>query len=160
MQIDGMEEDFKMSGRERFPTVRRFPPRQQREKPNFTPMNNSISEILKEICTRDFFVLPTPMCTPVKKRDQSHFCDYHASIGNFTEECTSLKNFLERLVKKGQFDEYVGPLRENDLPKPEPRAKDAQLRHVTDMIVGGEIPNREVMHLKTSLPTFRWKNSE
>lgn len=37
--------------------------------------------------------------------------------------------------------------------------KDVRPRHIIDMIVGGETQNKEVMHLKISPPTFRWKNS-
>lgn len=94
------------------------------------------------------------MRTPAEKRDGSHFCNYHASIGHSTEECTSLKYFLEVLVQRGQLDEYVGPRRENAPPKPEPRMKNVSPRHVIDMI-GRGTPNKEVMHLETSSPTFR-----
>lgn len=108
MQLDDMP-DFRMKGRDRFPVDQRFPTRRIREEPNFTPLSKSITEILKEIRNKEFFVLPTPMRTPAEKGDRSRFCDYHSSIGHSTEECTSLKYFLERLVKRGQIDEYVTP---------------------------------------------------
>lgn len=68
MQVDDMD-DFRMRGRDRFPKDRIFPPWQQREEPNFTPLNKSLTKILKEIRTRDFFVMPTPMRTPAEKMD-------------------------------------------------------------------------------------------
>lgn len=50
----------------------------------------------------------------------------------------------------------MGPNRENAPPKPEPHAKDARPRHIVDMIIGGEIPQPELMHLETSSSNFRW----
>lgn len=50
----------------------------------------------------------------------------------------------------------MGPHREKTPPKIEPHAKDTCLRHVVDMIIGGEIPHPEVVLLETSSPYFRW----
>ncbi|KAK1382820.1 hypothetical protein POM88_020555 [Heracleum sosnowskyi] len=142
MQMDGME-DFRGRGQKNFPSDRRPPPRQTREEPHFTPLNKSPSVILKEIRGHDYFQAPPLMRTPTDKRDRSRFCDYHASIGHNTDECTSLKYFLEKLVSKGVMGSYLHGAGKAPSQPPNPRP-----RRVIDMIMGGgDPPPKELQEL-------------
>lgn len=166
MQVDGME-DFRGAGQRNFPTDQRVQPRQVREEPNFTCFIKTPSAILEDIRNQEFFQLPTPMRTPVDKRDRTRFCAYHASIGHNTDECTSLKYFLERLVKRDLLREYVQPQGRNGPPpqgrnRPPPQGRNPRPRHVVDMIIGGEsaVPERnEVLQLETSQKAFRFSGT-
>ena len=98
MQVDGMD-DFR---RPADPLRdRRAPLRQVREEPRFTPLNQTPTFILDKVWGLEFFQKPTPMRTPADKRDGSRFCQYHERVGHNTDECISLKHFIERMIKKG-----------------------------------------------------------
>ncbi|XP_074347401.1 uncharacterized protein LOC141686255 [Apium graveolens] len=154
MQVDGMK-DLRGRGQRNFPTDQRAVPRQIREEPNFTPLTQTPSYILQQIRTQDFFQVPNPMRTPTEKRDRTRLCDYHARIGHNTDECTSLKYFLERLVKRGLLNDYLLPRDRLNPPRLEGAARAAPPRHVVDMIVGGNVTSCEIMQINPPLQAFR-----
>ena len=41
------------------------------------------------------------------KRNQSLYCQYHQEQGHTTEDCRTLRNHLEQLVKKGRLQQFV-----------------------------------------------------
>ena len=40
-------------------------------------------------------------------RDAGKHCEYHETHGHTTEACTTLKYFLERMVREGQINQYL-----------------------------------------------------
>nr|XP_017256340.1 PREDICTED: uncharacterized protein LOC108225896 [Daucus carota subsp. sativus] len=102
------------------------------------------------------------MRTPAEKRDQNRFCQYHASVGHHTDQCLSLKYFLESLVKKNLLGDYLQHPR-IEAPAPIPHlALNAPPRHVVDMIVGGDSPpgsTMQVLHLSQEAPDYRFPNA-
>ncbi|XP_074332245.1 uncharacterized protein LOC141670127 [Apium graveolens] len=49
------------------------------------------------------------MQTPPESRPYKRHCDYHETHGHKTENCLSLKYFIEDQVKKGNLNQYVSP---------------------------------------------------
>ena len=41
------------------------------------------------------------------KRNQSHHCQYHQERGHTTEDCRTLWNHLEQLVKEGRLEQFL-----------------------------------------------------
>ena len=101
------------------------------------------------------------MRTPSDKRDQSRYCQYHASVGHHTDQCISLKHFLESLVKKNLMGDYLQhPRIEPAVPAPQ-LALGAPPRHIVNMIAGGDFPMGslvQVLHVDRAAPAFRFPN--
>ncbi|XP_074352547.1 uncharacterized protein LOC141691682 [Apium graveolens] len=64
-------------------------------------------EILKEIKDKSFYYPPKPMQTPLEIRPYNRQCDYLETHGHKTENCLSLKYFIEERVKKGNLNKYL-----------------------------------------------------
>lgn len=135
MQVDGME-DFRRPAEPLGDSRPHL--RQVREEPRFTPLNQSPSFILDKVRSLELFQKPTPMRTPAEKRDGSRFCHYHESVGHHTDECISLKHFIERIIKRGLLGEFLCP-RKNTTPTTNQQPKQPTARHVVDMIFGSQV---------------------
>lgn len=99
------------------------------------------------------------MRSPTDKRDKSRFCNYHASIGHTTGECTSLKYFLEKLVKRDLLKKYMHPRERRAPQQPETNNRDLRPQHVVDMIIGEDrttTEQRKVFHLEEPGSAFRF----
>ncbi|XP_074337356.1 uncharacterized protein LOC141674548 [Apium graveolens] len=86
------------------------PPRQAREprkEPDRTPLNRTREEILKEIKGKPFYYPLKPMQTPPESRPYNRQYDYHETNEHKTENCLSLKYFIEDQVKKGNLNQYI-----------------------------------------------------
>ncbi|XP_074356670.1 uncharacterized protein LOC141696429 [Apium graveolens] len=86
------------------------PPRQAREprqEPEWTPLNRTREKILKEVKGKPFYYPPKPMQTPPESGPYNRQCDYHETHGHKTENCLSLKYFIEDQVKKGNLNQYI-----------------------------------------------------
>ncbi|XP_074346155.1 uncharacterized protein LOC141684918 [Apium graveolens] len=86
------------------PTKQYWEPKQE---PDQTPFNMSWEEILKKIKDKPFYYPPKPMQTPPESRPDNRQCDYHETHGHKTENCLSLKYFIENQVKKGNLNKYL-----------------------------------------------------
>ncbi|XP_074351442.1 uncharacterized protein LOC141690550 [Apium graveolens] len=64
-------------------------------------------EILKEVKDKPFYYPPKPIQTPPESRPYNRQCDYHETHGHKTENCLSLKYFIEDQVKKGNMNKYL-----------------------------------------------------
>lgn len=95
------------------------------------------------------------MRTPAEKRDRAWFCNYHANIVHNTDECTSLKYFLERLVKKGLKTRHLPPRGRQSQVPPGIRETNLPPRHVVDTIIGGSVSHKEVMNLEAPRQAFK-----
>ncbi|KAL8133706.1 hypothetical protein AgCh_008952 [Apium graveolens] len=110
------------------------PPRQQREprqEPEWTQLNRTREEILKEIKGKPFYYPPKPMQTPPESRPYNRQCDYHKTHGHKTENCLSLKYFIEDQVKKGNLNQYIS--RE----KNQREERQRKGKNVVNVVLGG-----------------------
>ncbi|XP_074342529.1 uncharacterized protein LOC141680118 [Apium graveolens] len=82
-------------------------PREPKQESDWTPLNMTREEILKEVKDKPFNYLLKPMQTPPESRPYNRQCDYHEIHGHKTENCLSLKYFIEDQVKKGNMNKYL-----------------------------------------------------
>ncbi|KAJ1409921.1 hypothetical protein SESBI_22392 [Sesbania bispinosa] len=71
-----------------------------------TPLNTTRDRILKEVYQSDLIRLP-PQAEGPKGPDMSKWCDYHRAKGHDTEDCWTLTNRIERLIKESYLGRYV-----------------------------------------------------
>ncbi|GJY33927.1 hypothetical protein Tco_0418396 [Tanacetum coccineum] len=60
------------------------------------------------------------MTTPVKKRNNNKFCEFHGEVGHNTDGCMHLKRQIEELIKAGKMSRIIKELKQgngNDRPK-------------------------------------------
>ncbi|XP_074342226.1 uncharacterized protein LOC141679695 [Apium graveolens] len=67
----------------------------------------SREEILKEVKEKPFYYPPKPMQNPPESRPYNRQYDNHKTYGHKTENCLSLKYFIEDQVKKGNMNTYL-----------------------------------------------------
>ncbi|GJS48653.1 reverse transcriptase domain-containing protein [Tanacetum coccineum] len=61
------------------------------------------------------------MTTPVEKRDNTKFCEFHGEVGHNTNECMHLKRQIEELLKAGKLSHLIKELKQNKV-KDQPKA--------------------------------------
>nr|GEV15875.1 reverse transcriptase domain-containing protein [Tanacetum cinerariifolium] len=79
--------------------------REGRESNRFTPLTRTPKEILAAEAGK--FQPPSPMVTPVEKRSNNKFCDFHKDKGHSTDECMQLKKQIEELVRAGKLSHLI-----------------------------------------------------
>nr|XP_017221349.1 PREDICTED: uncharacterized protein LOC108198081 [Daucus carota subsp. sativus] len=65
------------------------PAREPKPEPEWTPLNRSREDILKEVRDKPFYYAPKPMQTPPESRPTNRHCDYHDTHGHKTENSIS-----------------------------------------------------------------------
>nr|GEV14180.1 hypothetical protein [Tanacetum cinerariifolium] len=71
----------------------------------FTPLTRTPKEILAAEASK--FQSPPPMVTPVEKRSNIKFCDFHNDKGHSTDKCIQLKKQIEELVRAGKLSHLI-----------------------------------------------------
>ncbi|GKB97896.1 hypothetical protein Tco_0984033 [Tanacetum coccineum] len=71
----------------------------------FTPLTRTPKENLAAEAGK--FKPPPPMVTPVEKRSNNKFCDFHNDKGHSTDECMRLKKQIEELVRAGKLSHLI-----------------------------------------------------
>ncbi|GKE36367.1 reverse transcriptase domain-containing protein, partial [Tanacetum coccineum] len=92
--------------------------RLERRHDKFTCLTKSPKEILA--LDKGKFKAPPPMITPVEKRNNNKFCEFHGEVRNNTDECMHLKRQIEELINNGKFLHVIKELKqgsEKDRPK-------------------------------------------
>ncbi|GKB11281.1 hypothetical protein Tco_0845204, partial [Tanacetum coccineum] len=110
-QEAGHKQNFKKGG---FKNQQRSERRQDR----FTLLSKCPKEILA--LEKGKFKAPPPMTTPVEKRNNNKFCEFHGEVGHNTDECMHLKRQIEELLKNGKLSHVIKELKQNsekDQPK-------------------------------------------
>nr|GEU61012.1 reverse transcriptase domain-containing protein [Tanacetum cinerariifolium] len=101
-------------------------PREGRGSSRFTPLTRTPKEILAAEAGK--FQPPPPMVTPVEKRRNNKFCDFHNDKGYSTDECMQLKKQIEALVRAGKLSHLIKEIKQGRDPskvgKKEAPAKD------------------------------------
>ncbi|XP_074346755.1 uncharacterized protein LOC141685557 [Apium graveolens] len=105
--------------------------REPKHEPDWTSLNMTREEILKEVKDKPLYYPLKPMQTPPERRPYNRQCDYHKTHGHKTENYLSLKYFIEDQVKKGNLNKYL--VRDNN------NRGEAQKRgkNVVNVVLGG-----------------------
>ena len=85
-------------------------------------------QILDKIKDEPYFRWPNKMGRDPTKRNQSLHCQYHQDRGHTTEECRTLWNHLEQLVKIGKLKQFLYQPSGEDSQIESGTQKDASLR--------------------------------
>nr|XP_017256374.1 PREDICTED: uncharacterized protein LOC108225935 [Daucus carota subsp. sativus] len=107
------------------------PVREPKPEPEWTPLNRSREDILKEVRDKPFYYAPKPMQTPPESRPTNRHCDYHGTHGHKTENCISLKYFIEEQISKGNMGQYIA---RNTANKGEGSGKQ---KSIVNVVLGG-----------------------
>ncbi|GJX14817.1 reverse transcriptase domain-containing protein [Tanacetum coccineum] len=59
------------------------------------------------------FKPPSPMTTPVEKRNASKFCEFHGEVGHTTDECMHLKRQIKEMLKAGKLSHLIKELKQS-----------------------------------------------
>ncbi|XP_074377169.1 uncharacterized protein LOC141718688 [Apium graveolens] len=104
--------------------------REPKQEPDWTPLKRTREEILKEVKNKPFYFPPKPMQTPPESRPYNRQCDYHETYVHKTENCLSLKYFIEDQVKKGNMNKYL--VRDSSRGEVQKKGK-----NVVNVVLGG-----------------------
>ncbi|XP_038704809.1 uncharacterized protein LOC120000766 [Tripterygium wilfordii] len=74
---------------------------------SYTPLNNSLHNILLEVSHRDILKLPKKMRAPPEKHTSDKYCLFHMNHGHDTEECRHLKDEIEGLIRRGYLKQFT-----------------------------------------------------
>ena len=87
----------------------------------------------------EVFKRPDPLHGDLSKMNQNKYCRYHKDVGHTMEECITLKDEIEKLIRRGYLQDYINHSRarpQNDAPEAEPL-------HEIQTIFGGPHVARE-----------------
>ncbi|GJX54657.1 reverse transcriptase domain-containing protein [Tanacetum coccineum] len=84
--------------------------RSERRRDKFTLLTKSLKEILA--LDKGKFKTPPPMTTPVEKRNNNKFCEFHGEVGHNTVECMHLRRQIEELIKGGKLSHVIKELKQ------------------------------------------------
>ncbi|XP_019178823.1 PREDICTED: uncharacterized protein LOC109173956 [Ipomoea nil] len=72
--------------------------------PDFTPLNRPAVDVLRFSQSCNMIQLPEPQR---EGRDKTKYCAYHRSKGHETEDCTTLRQVIEELLRSGKLTEFT-----------------------------------------------------
>ena len=72
-----------------------------------TMFREPVHQILEKIKNEPYFKWPNKMGGDPIKRNQSLLCQYHQDRGHTTEDCRTLCDYLEQLVKIGKLKQFL-----------------------------------------------------
>ena len=72
-----------------------------------TVFREPVHQILEKIKNEPYFKWPNKMGGDPIKRNQSLLCQYHQDRGHTTEDCRTLCDYLEQLVKIGKLKQFL-----------------------------------------------------
>ncbi|XP_047160394.1 uncharacterized protein LOC124830663 [Vigna umbellata] len=117
----------------------------QREPPQgprfqqYTPLNTPRAKIFQEALSAELISKPERQPTPLGADGNKH-CLYHKNMGHTTEECVTLKDKIEELIRSGQLKKYVridrprAPMDRSSPRRTSPRRPERQERSRKDRI--------------------------
>ena len=77
-----------------------------------TVFREPVHQVLEKIKNEPYFKWPNKMSRDPSRRNQSLHCQYHQYQGHTTEDCQTLWNHLEQLVKEGKLQQFLYRLNE------------------------------------------------
>ena len=66
-----------------------------------------VHQILEKIKVEPYFKWPNKMGGDPTRRNQGLYCQYHQDQGHTTEDCRTLRDYLEQLVKVGKLGQFL-----------------------------------------------------
>ncbi|XP_074347017.1 uncharacterized protein LOC141685836 [Apium graveolens] len=130
---------------ERKPKAKREP----KTEPEWTPFNRPRADILREVKGMPFYYPPKPLLVPPENRARDKHCGYHEDHDHTTENCFSLKMFIEDQIKKENMNQYL-QRRLNDKDRAPGSGK-----NVVNVVFGGTVsppqspdPENDVMMIQ------------
>ncbi|XP_050263854.1 uncharacterized protein LOC126708076 [Quercus robur] len=72
-----------------------------------TVFREPVHQVLEKIKNELYFKWPNKMSGDPLRRNQSLHCQYHQDRGHTTEDCRTLWNHLEQLVKEGRLQQFL-----------------------------------------------------
>ncbi|RDY01232.1 hypothetical protein CR513_15473, partial [Mucuna pruriens] len=72
---------------------------------HFTPLNEKIAQILREICHTRLLHFPPPSEGKTLGNNRADWCDFHRTTGHSIEACWTLKTQIERLIQDGRLSQ-------------------------------------------------------
>ena len=69
-----------------------------------------------EVKDRGYFSEPPKIQTPIERRDKRKYYRFHRDYGHNTNECQTLKDEIETLIRRGYLSRYMA--KKVDHPKP------------------------------------------
>ena len=66
-----------------------------------------VHQVLEKIKNEPFFKRPNKMVGNPEKRNRNLFCQYHQNHGHTTEDCRSLWDHLDQLVREGKLKQLL-----------------------------------------------------
>ncbi|XP_027915152.1 uncharacterized protein LOC114174515 [Vigna unguiculata] len=73
---------------------------------NYAPLNAPKSRILDEVLQAEL-IPPPRKFQNLPNADMSKYCHYHRNSGHMTEECETLRNKIEELIRASHLKHYV-----------------------------------------------------
>ncbi|TXG63364.1 hypothetical protein EZV62_010358 [Acer yangbiense] len=86
----------------------------------YTPLKYPLERIFEIASNSGLLQTPEVMLTPPDKRNRKLHCKFHRDHGRETQNCNSLKDSIEELIRAGKLYEYV---KQGDLVPDQPRDK-------------------------------------
>ena len=62
-----------------------------------------VHQVLEKIKNEQFFKRPNKMMGNPEKHNHNHYCQYHQDHGHTIEDCRSLWDYLDQLVREGKI---------------------------------------------------------
>ena len=73
---------------------------------NYAPLNATKSRILDEVLQAALILLPRKFQNPPNV-GMSKYCRYHRNNGHTTEECETLRDKIEEMIRAGHLKHYI-----------------------------------------------------
>ena len=74
---------------------------------SFTPLNTPIDKLLLQIQDDLSLRWPGKIRSDPNSRPKNLYCRFHRDHGHFTEDCVTLKEQVETLIRQGKLQKYV-----------------------------------------------------
>lgn len=117
------------------PQAGRYPDR--RPEPTYTALSMPRINILREIRNKPFYQKPPALWTAPANRDSTKYCEYHETHGHVTEDCKSLKRFLEGLIKQGHLNQYLPRQIASGNNNASTSQQGVQGKNIVNVVIGG-----------------------
>lgn len=100
-------------------------------------------EVFNQVSWGNLLCRPEPIKLDLNRRNKNKYCKFHVDVGHNTNDCTNLKDEIEKLIREGRLQEFKvdrrsrghgnnGWRRENNQ-----RGEDRELVGVIRTILGG-----------------------
>ncbi|GKA63213.1 reverse transcriptase domain-containing protein [Tanacetum coccineum] len=86
--------------------------RSERKQDRFSLLTKTSKEIFA--LDKGKFKAPSPMTTPVEKRNHAKFCEFHGEVGHNMDECMHLKKQIEKMLKAWKLSHLIKELKQNN----------------------------------------------